>query len=286
MSCSFVMESSVHVPAAWKNLSRDLAPGSVLVVGATDMGKSTFAIWLTNTLVAMGERAGLLDADMGQPSIGIPGALSLALPVVGASGSLHVTASWFVGDTSPVRHMLPVLAGLQRLRDHAVECGVSRLIIDTTGFVSRQGGGVALKRWKAELLRPGCIVAMRKGGELEEMLEPWRADSRFRLLELPASEFARPRSQEQRASRRREQWRKAFTACTELVVPRQGLAMYESERLRPGRLAGLVDAWGFLQSPGIVKYVSHEAITLLVPSGSLPRPVAIWGGDVEVDLAT
>lgn len=284
MSRSHDMRASIPAPAAWERLARELAPGPVLVVGATDTGKSTFAIWLANTLTARGERVGLLDADMGQPSYGIPGTMSLALPASGHAGSLHASASWFVGDTSPARHMLPVLAGVQCLRDHAIERGVTRLVIDTTGLVSRQGGGVALKRWKAELLRPGSIVALRKADELEGVLGPWRADFRFHLVELDVAEQVRPRSSEQRAMRRRDQWLRVFAECAELVVPRQGLAIYEIERLRPGRLAGLVDACGFLQSPGIVQRVSGEMIALLVPAGNMLPPMAIWGGDVEVDL--
>jgi polynucleotide 5'-hydroxyl-kinase GRC3/NOL9 len=284
MSRSRDMRSSIHAPTAWERLARELAPGPVLVVGATDTGKSTFAAWLANTLTDTGERVGLLDADMGQPSYGIPGTISLALPASANTGLLQATVSWFVGDTSPARHMLPVLSGVQRLRDHAAERGVTRLVIDTTGLVTRQGGGVALKRWKAELLRPVSIVALRKAGELEEILDPWRADPRFHLVELDVAEQVRPRSPEQRAMRRRDQWRRVFKEHAELVVPRQGLAIYEIERLRPGRLTGLVDACGFLQSPGIVQRMSDKMIALLVPAGSVLQPIAIWGGDVEVDL--
>lgn len=274
----------IHVPAVWEQLARELVPGPVFIVGATDAGKSTFAAWLVGVLAAQGESVGLLDADMGQPGHGIPGTMNLLLPASGQAEPLQAEASWFVGDTTPARHMLPVLAGVQRLRELAVQSKVARLVIDTTGLVSRQGGGVALKRWKAEMLRPGSIVALRKADELEDLLGPWRTDSRFRLVELDAARQVRPRSPEQRAMRRRDQWRRAFAVSTELMLARRDVAVYEPERLHPGRLAGLVDACGLLQSPGIVQRVSEEMIALRVPAGDLPQPAAIWGGDAQVEL--
>lgn len=284
MSRPHGLPPDIHVPAVWAQVARELIPGAVFIVGATDAGKSTFAAWLVGTLAARGERVGLLDADMGQPRQGIPGTMSLLLPISGPAGQLRTVAGWFVGDTTPARHMLPVLAGVQRLRSLATEHGVARLVIDTTGLVSRQGGGVALKRWKVEMLRPSCIVALRKVDEIEELLGPWRTDSRFRLVELDTVEQVRLRSPEQRAVRRMDQWRRAFAVSSELVVARREVAVYELERLRPGRLAGLMDACGFLQRPGIVQRVSEEMIALRVPAGDWPRPAAIWGGDAQVEL--
>ena len=85
----------IDVPPAWQEgLSGDLH-GALLVIGAPDTGKSTFARFLYGRLNARGQRVAYLDGDPGQASLGPPATMTAALPLEG-----DATFRWrrFVGS--------------------------------------------------------------------------------------------------------------------------------------------------------------------------------------------
>lgn len=64
------------IPESWKLAQEALAEmerGKVMVLGATDVGKSTLCAYLVNTLTARGLRLRVVDGDLGQADIGPPG---------------------------------------------------------------------------------------------------------------------------------------------------------------------------------------------------------------------
>ena len=64
---------------AWENL-RDallLTGGIAVILGATDSGKSLLAKYLVQRLVELDTPICLIDADVGQSSLGLPGMLCM-----------------------------------------------------------------------------------------------------------------------------------------------------------------------------------------------------------------
>ena len=63
----------------WENLARKVVQPQqiVLVIGAMDIGKSTFCRFLVERGVTSGLRVGFVDADVGQSQIGPPTTIGL-----------------------------------------------------------------------------------------------------------------------------------------------------------------------------------------------------------------
>jgi polynucleotide 5'-hydroxyl-kinase GRC3/NOL9 len=153
----------IKVPAGWAALEPERLAGTILVIGATDRGKSTLVRWLTERLFERHHRVGWLDGDIGQSALGVPSTMSLALLDAAPEGLPRPRKSFFVGAVSPRGHMLPLLVGAQRLRQQATAAGVTALVVDTTGLVAAEAGGGALRR-KIELLQPQTVIACRRSG--------------------------------------------------------------------------------------------------------------------------
>jgi polynucleotide 5'-hydroxyl-kinase GRC3/NOL9 len=157
---------------------------TVLVLGRSDRGKSSYARFLACDLAAAGERVAIVDADIGQKSIGPPTTVTLA-HIAGEAWPPAPEAFYFVGSPSPVGRMLPLVVGAARLAGAA---DAPFVVVDTTGYVD--GAGRVLKAYKIEAVRPDLIVAIEKRGELEPILRPYRT---YRSIRLRPSRKARPR---------------------------------------------------------------------------------------------
>ncbi|PRW58709.1 polynucleotide 5 -hydroxyl-kinase NOL9 [Chlorella sorokiniana] len=81
-------------------------PPVIVVCGAKKVGKSTFARFLLNSLLARHGCVAYLDTDCGQPEFTAPGLVSLNLVTAPVLGPPHMhlrrpAAAFFVGDVSP-----------------------------------------------------------------------------------------------------------------------------------------------------------------------------------------
>ena len=146
---------------------------TVLLLGGTDTGKTTFIHQAVTSLTAVGLTVALVDCDLGQSEIGPPGTVGAALARPGGEyrtlRSLTPSAAYFVGATSPVRHLLDVCVGAVQMARVVKKQRPDLLLVDTDGFVA---GPVArtYKRRLAELLLPGVVLAFARGDELDPLL--------------------------------------------------------------------------------------------------------------------
>jgi polynucleotide 5'-hydroxyl-kinase GRC3/NOL9 len=279
------LPENLDLPEAWQRLLRDGLSGTVLLVGATDTGKSTLARWLFEQSINCNRTAAWLDGDLGQSSLGLPGTLNLVIKA-GQPSDVPERAAFFVGSNTPRGHMLPVLTGLGRLRDKACAKGADPVVVDTSGLVAEEFGGGALKEWEVELLQPSAIIALQRGRELEHLLAPWRHDPRFRLhlLQVPAG--VRRRSPEQRAERRRALFRHYFGGAEPLRIDKGQKPVYGLRNAEPGCLAGLIDREGFLLGAAVVMRIMPHGLDLLSPCRSLEQTAAVRLGKLRLDPLT
>ena len=77
------MAEHIHVPDEWKQVSPESLKGTIMVIGRSDSGKTTFACYLFEELCRYHERVGFLDCDMGQSTLGLPTTMTLALSTPG-----------------------------------------------------------------------------------------------------------------------------------------------------------------------------------------------------------
>ncbi len=283
-------DRSVFVPDAWLDLDLSAVRGVLLVVGAPDTGKSTFAHWLWDRLKRAGRPVAFLDGDVGQSLLGPPTTLTLALPgqtspVLGDSRAL---LHWFVGDVSPRGHMLPLVVGAGRLARRAQSAGAETVVVDTTGLVDRVQGGVALKHALVDQLQPTALFALHRAGELEPILAPLRRLPDLQVVELPVAVSVRPRHVTARQAHRAEVWRRYFAGAKVLRLSLRERAIFGGNVFAPRRLLALQDAAGFALALGaIVEW--DEASDELAVRTPLTKPgdvASIQLGAIGVDVRT
>jgi polynucleotide 5'-hydroxyl-kinase GRC3/NOL9 len=275
----------LNVPEEWQGLDRSALSGTVMLVGATDTGKSTLARWLLERACRRGQTAAWLDGDLGQSSLGIPGTLNLVTRA-GESSDAVERAAFFVGSNSPRGHMLQILTGLCRLRDFARSKGADPIFIDTSGLVAQEYGGGALKEWEVELLVPTTIIALQRGRELEHLLLPWRHDPRLRLHVLPVAAEVRRRSPQERAERRRILFRRFFDGAGTLRIHKGKKTVYGLKNAELGCLAGLIDREGFLLGAGVVRRILSNCLELVSAIRSPEQVAVVRLGRLRIDPLT
>ncbi len=188
----------------WEEALQTLATqkARVMVLGARDVGKTTFAALLANRQLAHGIRTAIVDADVGQSEIGPPTTIGMGLVEVPVP-TLHAVvprAIYFVGSNTPRGRMLETVNGVRAMVAKAQEAGAESVIVDTTGFVT---GAAArrLKCAKVEAVRPQVVVAIQRKDELEHILRPMERRN-LRLIRLPVPETVMVKSPEMRQQRR------------------------------------------------------------------------------------
>jgi polynucleotide 5'-hydroxyl-kinase GRC3/NOL9 len=150
---------------------------SVMLVGATDTGKSTLTAYLANMAIRRGIVPCVIDGDIGQGDLAPPtavGAAVLSKQVLDLRDvSTNTTIFEFVGSITP--------AGLEGLIAKKLRSILDRIspranitIVNTDGYVSN--GGVQYKAILAEELQPDAIISLGGNRALFDSLEtgPWQ----------------------------------------------------------------------------------------------------------------
>ncbi|MBI5968425.1 MAG: hypothetical protein HY882_11295 [Deltaproteobacteria bacterium] len=285
-----MMDKALNIPPAWERLDFSRLGGILMVLGAPDVGKSTFAQYLYRRICASSAYVAYLDGDPGQSILGPPATLTLALNARGDASFPPQGRIWrsFVGSVSPRGHMLPMLTGAFRLTTAAREDGAQAIIHDTSGFVSPVGGGSNLKLAKIEVLRPTLIFAIQREQELERLLIPLRRSHRVQVIELSSSPAARRRDPATRRGYRTNQFANYFTNSQLLRMNWPRFAIFPGPFFELGHLVALENAAGFTVGLGIVREIDRESkqIEIQTPLTSTNEVDAIRLGNLALDPQT
>jgi polynucleotide 5'-hydroxyl-kinase GRC3/NOL9 len=230
----------MHLPAEWQQAADHIVaqarPGlRVMVVGATDTGKSTFCRYLASRLVQAGVEVGLVDADVGQSTVGPPAAISggLVARSIEASAQVEPAASVFVGSISPMGHLLPCVVGTKRVSDRLEQLGAKAVVVDTSGLILG-GAGRALKEHKFDLLQPRVVVALQRDREVEPLIRLWRRLA-AEVTVLSPSPALVPRDPAARGRYRRELFTTHFRDGRVLALPMARVS-WRNTRLGQGQV--------------------------------------------------
>ena len=213
----------ISAPKEWFALLDLLAEekGIAILLGGTDTGKTTLANFLIFNLCSRGLRVALVDADIGQSTLGPPATIGLSefKSDPGWEVVLSPPKIFFVGSTTPEGHFPLHLKGVKKIVDKAISYATDLILVDTTGFVSGEAGK-ELKRRKIDLISPRFILALQRSDELEPILELYKENSLYKIFRLPLSEKVRTRSMEERRINRANKFRDYFrdSVIQELAV--------------------------------------------------------------------
>ncbi len=263
---------------------------TILLVGGLDTGKSTLARALLAAALEAGRPSALLDADVGQKSVGPPATISLKVfrapsELEGADAG-DVDAMSFVGSTSPEGHLLPVVTGVASLHRRAEEAGADFVVVDTSGLVSGVHGQI-LKYHKVEMLRPDLVVGLQRGEELLPLLGVIQRFFATEVIPLGVHPDVVPTTVDQRAENRERAMARYFdgelhrfrvkpTVFMPALPPLFDLASLH--RL----LVGLSDGSGATTGLGYLEHASEEGLLRLI-SPVAQGPKALRLGSVRLE---
>ncbi|MEM0021432.1 MAG: Clp1/GlmU family protein [Fervidicoccaceae archaeon] len=138
----------------------------VVVIGEVDSGKTSFATMIANTFLLNGKIPILIDADLGQNTLGLPGFIAM--------GKFNEKSIWprelgwdfiaFLGRLSPRGVESELILQIKRMSEKVIG---HPLIIDTDGWISGSEG----ESYKYRLisnLSPTIVIAV---GEISNTLE-------------------------------------------------------------------------------------------------------------------
>ena len=247
-------DQAIHIPDEWKKIDIHLLHGLLIVVGGSDVGKSTFARFLYQRICAEFGPVGFLDGDPGQNTLGPPCTMTLALSITGdrdfpPRGRFY---RMFIGSVSPARHMLPMLVGAARLVEAGRNAGLPSIIYDTTGLIGAAQGGLYLKLGLMDLMRPDVVFAIQREKELEMLLRPLRHSRRMRIIDIPSSPSVRRRDLAERRAYRTERYASTFADARPMDVYWPRYAVIPNTHFEPHRLVALENVDGFTEGLGIV----------------------------------
>jgi polynucleotide 5'-hydroxyl-kinase GRC3/NOL9 len=273
---------------AWRRLDLADLQGTLMILGDTDTGKTTFARYLFLELCRLGRRVAYLDGDVGQNTLGLPTTMTVALcgqdcaPTFPPVGSRAV---FFVGAVSPRGHMLPVVVGAHKLQTWAYQQGAQVIVMDTTGMIDQAVGGGALKQWKIELLQPTTLFALVRGAELEHILWPLRRRKDLRVRELTVAHEVQEKTREARIVHREERFRRYFAKADLLSVSLNRLPVVGLGGTSRNRLLAFQNEAGFLIDLGVVENLDSRQRTLSVrtPLSSQDGVASLRMGDLKLD---
>ncbi|NOY64058.1 MAG: hypothetical protein GXO97_01450 [Nitrospirae bacterium] len=200
---------SIISEASWLTIvEKLLSPGTTaLLLGASDSGKTTLSWFLTESLLKAGKDVCLLDADIGQSTIGPPATVSLKFyhnqDDLKSSSPDYMS---FVGVFNPSKRIPQILRSIKVLFDIARKRASMQVIVDTTGLISGEIG-FHLKTGKIKLIRPDYVIALQRDRELEHILS---AIDEHRIIRVPVSPHVKERTRQYRINYRNRRFKEYF----------------------------------------------------------------------------
>lgn len=278
----------MSTPASADAISRAGAASSVLLIGGMDTGKSTLAVAIARDALGRGRTVALVDADIGNSTIGPPACVGLKIirsekdiADRSAADRLH-----FVGGISPDRLVLQHVIATTALAHAGTEMA-DLVIVDTTGSVSGVIGQT-LKYHKIELIRPNLVLALQRGGELEPVIGMLRRFFAVDVLPLPADPDVPPSAPDARAAARTRAFAAAFAEPLDRWRVRETvfaptLPMGLDLNRLDGVLVGVQDGSGGCLGLGRLEF-REEVLRVVTNAGEGMQGLRL--GSLRVDLDT
>lgn len=259
-----------------------------MLIGGLDTGKTSIALEAVRHALALGRTPVLVDADVGNATVGPPACVSLKVfHTLDDMGRLdRPDGLHFVGTVTPSRLVLQQVIATSVMTRRARELG-DVVIIDTTAVISGVAGET-LKYHKAELCRPDRIIALQRGEEMEPLVGMLRRFFGVEVAVTATDPAILPMSPDTRARKRSEGFAAALRAPLDRWKVRPTVfaptlpAGLQLSRL-DGVLVGVQSAGGGCLGLGVL---SHDEGTLRVMTNVGEGMTGLRLGSMRIDLDT
>lgn len=262
--------------------------GVVMLLGAPDTGKTTFARGLIQAGLSVGKSIAYVDADTDQTLVGPPTCTGLRL--IESQADLDDTSSadelHFVGSISAEGVVLQQVVATAALVN-AARTHVDLTVVDTTGTISGVIGQT-VKYHTMELVRPDIVVGLQRGAELDPVLGMLKRFFSAEVETGPVDPDVRPSSPEARKAYRTKRFAAAFAEPLQRWRVRETVfaptlpAGLDQAKL-DGVLVGLQDGVGHCLGLGALEY-DGEVLRVITNSGDDMRGLRL--GSLRIDLET
>jgi polynucleotide 5'-hydroxyl-kinase GRC3/NOL9 len=274
---------------AWKNLAEDLLnhKGTAIIMGVTDSGKTTLVHYLITRLVSECMKVCLVDSDVGQSSLGLPG--TITMKVFRDEKDLEYFTPEkvsFVGTTNPSKKISLIIDTTKRLT------GICRknsdvTLIDTSGLVAGEAGK-ALKAGKIRAIKPEHVIAIQGQDELEHIL---KLIENTKIYRVGISHYAKTRNIAMRTHYRKKKFDDYFSVAGTadfLLHTREAKFFYNNIPFTPQEgmfkrctLIGLNHDDDTI-ALGILREFTDTSVTFRSPIKSLKKINRVVVGDIAV----
>lgn len=144
----------------WKGLASTVItyrPNCIMMVGATDTGKSALATYLSNIATTNGLKVSIIDGDVGQGDLAPPGCIGAVKTREQFSDLRDVNAEYysFIGATSPRGVEGLIIRSIKDIKDK-LSARSDICIVNTDGYMDEHG--IDYKIELAKELKPNLIV--------------------------------------------------------------------------------------------------------------------------------
>jgi polynucleotide 5'-hydroxyl-kinase GRC3/NOL9 len=285
------------IPESWSKpfpvirdlLNRQVKPITIMVLGTSDAGKSSFLTYVLNRLFQEKPNSviAVLDGDLGQSDIGPSATIgyTIAAKPVTELGNFKMDNGFFVGETSPVNVTAKAVEGLKAMLAEIKEKQPDFILANTDGFVT---GDIAL-RYKLTLVKellPNIVTGVESKGEVDEIMS-YLGGGGVMTVESAGAVYAR--SQEKRKAIRERTYnrymRHSKLQCipvSQLVVePRNGVP--KTQNPNRGILVGLYGYGSRFYGIGVLREINTIRNTLKIETAIPKKPVRLVFGKVILD---
>ncbi|MCL5876497.1 MAG: hypothetical protein M1540_01635 [Candidatus Bathyarchaeota archaeon] len=280
------------VPASWSKpvqtvLGLEKKPVVIIVLGASDTGKSSFCTYMVNKLAESKRTVAVIDGDLGQSDIGPSACVgySVASSPITELYNLRFLSGFFVGATSPVKAVPQTIKALNYMMTEATAKQADYILVNTDGFVS----GEAAIRYKLSLikeLKPDVVVGVQIAGELEELMSYLGGGG---LMMVEPSPAVNQRTPEKRKLLREMTYakylKKSKLHCIPIsqinLEPRNGVP--KEQKPEKGLLVGLYGRGTRFLGIGVLRAVNSERKILKIQTAVRSKPFRLVFGKVHLN---
>ncbi len=242
-------EEGEEVIDSWIQISEELVKFSngrlvALILGPIESGKTTLAAFITNYLIQRGRRVGLIEADIGQEDLAVPGTVAHVIPQGKFiwQRELKPERVHFVGCNSPQYCLIESVTALISSYNDLISKEVDAVVINTDGWVTPYSG-INHKISIVRAVRPTHILCT--DSELTAIMRR-NFEPHIEVIQVPRPALIRERSREERRYLRHEAYLKFFGNSPVRVVNAREINIVNScvlsgEEIDPSNLKNFVE---------------------------------------------